>query len=665
MENTTKTNLKSNDKKEEFDIDHLSLDRVLALNAERNRELKDHYDPIAGVGCSAPRVWYTWHDKTGAPVQIMIPEKMAAVLEQSPCTSDEQWQLLRIKHDFEYWCATCVTILDKLTGRRVKMVLNVPQRRVLAVLEQQRLAGEPLRLVLLKARQWGGSTLVQIYMAWIQLVLKTNWNSLICGHLRQTSAALKGMYTRALRNYPKHLARDGNRPVLKTYEGSRNVQQLSGSESLIITGSAQNQDAIRGYDVKMAHLTEVAFWPDSTLHSPEDVIRSIGGTVPLEPLTMLVLESTANGVGNYFHSEWLRAKAGTSDKKAVFVPWTQIAIYRQPVTDVSQLLSELDDYEKWLWENGCTLEMINWYHNKRKEYPSHGLMMAEFPTTDIEAFTSTSRHVFAPELVERLRDSIPPVEPQLGDVVARGAHTLVGAEFMPACNGPMKVWRHPDSNTRMRNRYMVVVDVGGSNDSSDWSVIAVIDTHIDASFSQEELMPEVVAQWRDHVDLDLLVWKAAMIARYYCNAQLVFESNSLEATRSGVGKTLLETIMGAYPNVYQRRGKDGSRMPGFHTNRDTKPEAIYNLIAYVRDRAYIEHDKDAVNEMSTYELDPKGRYNARRGAHDDILMTRAIGLLLIERRRIEEGRSRAVTKDNFMASGGGQHTSQLAIEFLV
>ena len=101
------------------------------------------------------------------------------------------------------------------------MVLNVPQRRVLAVLEQQRLAGEPLRLVLLKARQWGGSTLVQIYMAWIQLVLKTNWNSLICGHLRQTSAALKGMYTRALRNYPKHLARDGNRPVLKTYEGLR------------------------------------------------------------------------------------------------------------------------------------------------------------------------------------------------------------------------------------------------------------------------------------------------------------------------------------------------------------------------------------------------------------------------------------------------------------
>ena len=50
----------------------------------------------------------------------MIPEKMAAVLEQSACTSDEQWQLLRIKHDFEYWCATCVTILDKLTGRQVK-----------------------------------------------------------------------------------------------------------------------------------------------------------------------------------------------------------------------------------------------------------------------------------------------------------------------------------------------------------------------------------------------------------------------------------------------------------------------------------------------------------------------------------------------------------------
>lgn len=168
-------------------------------------------------------------------------------------------------------------------------------------------------------------------MAWIQLVLKSNWNSLICGHLHQTSAAIKAMYERALRNYPKHLTVDGKKPTLLAFEGSRHVRQLSGSESLVISGSARSQDSVRGYDIKMAHLTEVAFWPTTLLYSPAEVIRSIGGTIPLEPLTMLVLESTANGVGNYFHEEWLRSKAGESDKEAVFVPWYEIEIYRMPV----------------------------------------------------------------------------------------------------------------------------------------------------------------------------------------------------------------------------------------------------------------------------------------------------------------------------------------------
>ena len=46
------------------------------------------------------------------------------------------------------------------------------------------------------------------------------------------------------------------------------------------------------------------------------------------PETLIAIESTANGVGNYFHSEWLRCKEGRGDKHAVFVPWYEIDIYR-------------------------------------------------------------------------------------------------------------------------------------------------------------------------------------------------------------------------------------------------------------------------------------------------------------------------------------------------
>lgn len=63
------------------------------------------------------------------------------------------------REDFERWARDCVRITDKLTERPVPFRLNAPQRRVLGVLEEMRRGGEPIRLIMLKARQWGGSAL--------------------------------------------------------------------------------------------------------------------------------------------------------------------------------------------------------------------------------------------------------------------------------------------------------------------------------------------------------------------------------------------------------------------------------------------------------------------------------------------------------------------------
>lgn len=67
--------------------------------------------------------------------------------------------MLRFRHDFEYWAWRCVKIMDKVTMTEIPFVLNAPQRRLVRELERMRNAGEPLRLIMLKARQWGGSTL--------------------------------------------------------------------------------------------------------------------------------------------------------------------------------------------------------------------------------------------------------------------------------------------------------------------------------------------------------------------------------------------------------------------------------------------------------------------------------------------------------------------------
>ncbi len=77
--------------------------------------------------------------------------------------------------------------------------LNYAQRYVLSVLEEMRHKGVPIRIILLKARQWGGSTLVQLYMAWIQLFVMEGWYSVIIAQTKDTAKRIKAMYKKGSR----------------------------------------------------------------------------------------------------------------------------------------------------------------------------------------------------------------------------------------------------------------------------------------------------------------------------------------------------------------------------------------------------------------------------------------------------------------------------------
>lgn len=365
----------------------------------------------------------------------------------------------RCRRDFLYWAETCARIKDKMSGRMVPFRLNAPQRRVAALLERERGAGRPIRMIMLKARQWGGSTLVQMYMAWIQCTQMENWHSLICAQVGKTSASIRGMYDSMLATYPDELWDGDEPPRLTRYQGQELIREIAGRHCRVTLGSAESQDAVRGADYAMAHLSEVAFWKDTPRSTPADFIRAICGAIALAPLTMVVLESTANGVGNYFHSEWMRSERGETDKIAVFVPWHEIEIYSAPVADAAALWEGMDAYERDLWEQGLTLEQINWYHCKRREYPTHQAMMAEYPGTPQEAFANTGANVFASAAVERLRHGCnePSAVGEICGCAPTGASALRGVRFNVDSTGGLKVWEHPRSD----EAYVVAVDVGG------------------------------------------------------------------------------------------------------------------------------------------------------------------------------------------------------------
>ena len=579
---------------------------MLAEDRRRRHSLAPDFDPYLGNEPHLDRVAVTGPDGR----TVRVPRSMTADPDYAATMPPDAWQRLRMRHDFAYWCATCVRIKPKEGYLDVPFVLNPPQLRVLATLERARLADRPISVILLKSRQWGCTTLIQHYMAWIQLMHRTGWHSVVCAHTRDAAATVRGMYDKILRNYPPEWLPEGVTPRLKPYQGATSVCELPGRDCRMTIGSIYNYDFARGSDIAMAHLTEVAFWRDTPCYSPDDLIRAVAGTVALMPCTLVAIESTANGVGNYFHKEWLRCKEGRGDKEAVFVPWYENPACRLEPPLPAELAASLTTYEQELWDlRGLSLDQIYWYRCKLREHQTHRSMMAEYPTTDVEAFTATASNVFPPEWVERLRAACRDCE--------RG-RVVHGARWIPDPRGEVERWAAPVHGAD----YMVTVDIGGRTDSADWSVAAVLRIDCDR--------PEVVAQWRGHIDHDRLADLAMCLGEYYRDALLVVESNTLESSGEGYGSYILERIGETYANVYVREGADATRetRTGFHTNRRTKELVVTALVRAVRDGEYIERDHKACDELLTYHTTPEGRYEAMRGCHDDILMTRAIAVYL-------------------------------------
>ncbi|MDE6081837.1 MAG: hypothetical protein K2F70_06165 [Muribaculaceae bacterium] len=171
-------------------------------------------------------------------------------------------------------------------------------------------------------------------------------------------------------------------------------------------------------------------------------------------------------------------------------------------------------------------------------------------------------------------------------------------------------------------------DIGGRSHSADYSVIAVFDR---AGLLEGDKI-KVVAQWRGHADHDIIAWRSAAIARWYGNALLVIESNTLECDNIGGDPSLcvLNEIQQSYTNLYYRCDPEsGNARVGFHTNRATKTMIVNKLLTYVRDALYTERSAEAIEEMAVFE-DRGTSFGAAEGNHDDIVMTRALGLFVAD-----------------------------------
>lgn len=659
------------------------IQNILDENDKRNRKIRELFDPVSGEGSVGERFPFRIKgfnndeplflplSMRDEPLVRKLLEagslaKAAAFSDAGKLDLEERFERLRMLHDFPFWAAVAVRIKCKGGGEDIFFRLNRPQRRFVEALERERLAGKPIRMILLKARQWGGSTCSQIYMTWLQLIHQSGLNSLIIAHQGVGSDEIKDMFDRMIADYPARLLREiGDTPddKEKKMEGvgkSRSIFRVPRRNCKIKIGTAERPDSCRGGDYNLVHLSEVGIWKATDGKCPEDIVRSACSGILFSPMTMIVMESTANGTGNFFHREYLAASRGESQFRPLFISWFDIEQYSLPLDNRADFARRLFDRRNsseqtsrtqsgaylWnLWEKGATLEAINWYIAERSKFSDHGAMASEYPSDEIEAFAHSGMRVFDPYAVERLREGC--CEPLATGVVITDDSTDINGlralsidnpRFIEDASGFLEIWEMPDpddsSDEIVTDRYLTVVDIGGRNRRSDWTVITVFDRIM----MIEKEGPAVVAQWRGHADLDIVAAHAARIAAFYNLSLLVIESNSIESRDADRFSEMdhlpfiMSCLRNVYPNLYSRSACETNVLPGqplkygFHTNTATKPMVIASLVKAVREHLYVERDERALAELLQYEQRQNGSYGAIAGCHDDILMTRAIGI---------------------------------------
>lgn len=492
----------------------------------------------------------------------------------------------------------CLKIKTK-SGTVVPFRLNDAQRKLYAVAKRQQDAGKPVRLIILKARQLGFSTLTEglIFHA---CATRKNVNALIVAHREDATANLFRMSKLFYDELPapvKPMLRASNAQELVFENPSKlrsEREARPGLRSRIRCATAGGRGIGRSDTLQCVHLSEYAFWPDGA-DGKASTLAGILQAVPSLPGTMVVIESTANGFED-FKERWDAAVAGENDFEPVFFAWFENPDYSMPVVPGTewtpeerdlkaayQLTDEQLQWRRWCIANNCggSLDMF------RQEYPA----------SPGEAFLHSGTGVFDNEQIVLRLERLPS---------PAGRGEFADGEWTESETGAITLYELPEEGVP----YVLGGDTAG--EGSDYFTAIVIDNvsgRIAAKLRQKYSEPEYVRQ-------------IFALGRFYNDALVAIETNF--STYPVMKLQEME-----YPNQYSREREDTytrqmRKSYGFRTDRQSRPRAIANLVEVFSSHPEWFTDRELLEEMLTFCYNEDHRPEALAGKHDDLVMGAAI-----------------------------------------
>jgi len=512
----------------------------------------------------------------------------------------EQLQkILDIAKDFYRYADNNLKIRTK-SGEVKPLVFNSIQKRIVDHVIDDLENNRPIRYIILKARQEGVSTIVEALIFWWTSTHK-NVKSKIVAHENETAKALYEMFRRYY---------DNTNPIFKpdvkyntrtdlTFDNDKD----NGLKSTIDVSSAKNTGVGRGQTINWLHGSEISLWADGS-----EIVAGLMQAVPFLPSTAIFLESTANGIGDYFHKTWQAAKAGQSTFKPLFFSWADMEEYAiTPNKDFVKTAEEVALAKEYNLSDA----QINWRREKMKEFPDDpDKFKQEYPLNDVEAFLASGRSRFhIPSLVAMEEKAKVPHEAELieeDDEIFR----TVKLE-----KAPLKIWKHPEP----AKTYVIGADVAEGT-GGDFSVATIMD----------EDTTETVARWRGDAEPSEFGEILEQLGRFYNGALIACEINNH-------GLTTVQRLRDLnYDNLYRREKGIDERYEtftsslGWKTDRKTKPLMINALAEAILTHKLKDYDITFIRECMSYVVDDRGRTNAQKGEHDDTIISTAIALQVFD-----------------------------------
>ena len=198
--------------------------------------------------------------------------------------------------------------------------------------------------------------------------------------------------------------------------------------SVFYIGTAGARAFGRGDTINNLHVSELSRWPDQ-----EGLMTGLLQSVPISG--RVIIETTANGVGDYFHSLWKKSNTKESAFKPHFLAWFDDPKYALPIFGEFIPNEEEQELSRIYHLNN---EQLNWRRWKVHELSDDiDKFNQEYPATPEEAFIVSGNPIWAPSLLKRyLRRCEPPKH--TGNII--GAYEVF---FEENEKGYLRIWKKP------------------------------------------------------------------------------------------------------------------------------------------------------------------------------------------------------------------------------